>query len=126
MLDEPFSAAASSLRGVRVLIVEDSWIIAKGLEALLEDAEMVVTGITATTVEARRLAREHEPCVAIVDVHLRGETAFDLIDHLNDLGIRIVVVSGSTTFSRPFAKAAAVLKKPFSGDDVLAALLRVG
>src|SRR5262245_56930437 len=125
MLDEPFSGAPSRLRGVRVLIVEDSWIIAKGLESLLEDAEIVVTGIAATTAEAERLARDRDPRVAIVDVHLRGETAFDLIDHLYNLGIEIVVASGSTSFPRPLTKAAAILEKPFRWNDVLATLLRI-
>jgi hypothetical protein len=44
MLEEPLRSAASRLRGLRVLIVEDSWHIAKALESLLGQAGMIIVG----------------------------------------------------------------------------------
>jgi CheY-like chemotaxis protein len=78
MLDEPFSVAVSCLQGVRVLIVEDSWYIAKAVESVFEDVEMVIAGATATASVAERFARKRAPKVAVVDVKLRDGMAFGL------------------------------------------------
>jgi DNA-binding response OmpR family regulator len=122
MVDESFSAAASRLRGLRVLIVEDSWFIAKALQSLLEEVGMVIAGAAASATDAERLACEHAPKLAVVDVKLQDGMAFGLIDRLHDLGVQVVVVSGFATFSTPLVKAAAILQKPFSGEELLAAL----
>jgi DNA-binding response OmpR family regulator len=124
-MDGSVGATAKRLRGVRVLIVEDSWHIATAVQSLLEDAGMLIAGAAATTTDAERLARERGPDVAVVDVKLRDGMAFGLIDRLHDLGIHVLVVSGFTTFSTPLGKAADILQKPFSGEELVAAILRV-
>jgi len=92
MLDVTLSVAAQRLRGLRVLIVEDRWHIAKTLEALLEQVGMVIVGAAASASDAERLAHEFAPKVAIVDIKLRDGMEYGLIDHLHDLGIRMIVV----------------------------------
>ena len=57
-----------SLEGVRVLVLEDTWHVAKALGAVLEQVGMDVSGPAATTAEARRLIAEHMPRMAVVDV----------------------------------------------------------
>ena len=37
---------------------------------------------------------ERQPDVAVVDVNLKGEMAYGLIDLLHDRGVRVIVVSG--------------------------------
>jgi DNA-binding response OmpR family regulator len=74
-----FSTASLCLRGVRVLLVEDSWTIVNALECLLEDVGMVIAGVAATAADAERLASEHSPQLAVVDLKLRGNMAFGLI-----------------------------------------------
>jgi DNA-binding NtrC family response regulator len=123
-MDGSVSATAKRLRGVSVLIVEDSWHIAAAVQSLLEDAGMVIAGAAATTIDAERLASEGTARLAVVDVKLQDGMAFDLIDHLHDLGVSVVVISGFSTFSTPLGKAAAVLQKPFAGQELLGALAR--
>jgi hypothetical protein len=89
------------------------------------DAGMVIAGAAATTSDAERLASEGSAKLAVVDVKLQDGMAFDLIDHLHDLGVSVVVVSGFSNFSTPLGKAAAVLQKPFAGQELLGALARV-
>jgi DNA-binding response OmpR family regulator len=125
MLDGSLSAIAERLRGVRVLIVKDSWYIAKAMESLLEAVGMVIVGAAATATDAERLAGEAAPILAVVDVKLRDGMAFNLIDRLDELGVRVVVVSGFSTFSTSLAKAAVILQKPFGGQELLGALARV-
>jgi ActR/RegA family two-component response regulator len=116
-------AAQARLRGLRVLIVEDSWHMAIAVQSLLEGLGMVIAGAAATTIDAERLASVNAPRVAVVDVKLQDGMAFDLIDRLHDLGIRIVVISGFSTFSTPLEKAVAILPKPFEKGELLDALV---
>jgi FixJ family two-component response regulator len=60
--------------------------------------------------------------VAIVDINLKGEMAYELIDQLNDRGIRVVVISGYAVPQVAQAKVAAMLQKPFSAKSLLAVL----
>ena len=110
------------LEGVRVLVVEDTWHVAKALKSALEQVGMDVSGPAATTAEARRLMVEHMPLLAVVDVNLKGEMAGGLIDELHDQGVSVVVVSGYAVPPISADKAAAFLQKPFSGSELLAAL----
>ena len=84
----------AELRDLRVLVVEDSWHVAHALKTLLEELGVSVAGPAATLDEAERLLAARTPDVAIVDINLKGEMAYGLIDHLNDIGARVVVISG--------------------------------
>lgn len=112
------------LRGVRVLIVEDQWHIATALKSLLELEAMDVCGPVGRISDAQRLAEEHVPELAIVDINLKGEMAYSLIDTLHDRGVRIVVISGYAELSRLSEKVAAALQKPFYGPELLESLRR--
>jgi DNA-binding NtrC family response regulator len=117
------TAAASRLAGKRVLIVEDIWAIAKAMQSVLERTGLLVSGPIATAADAKRLLSEQPPQLAVVDVKLRGEVALDLIDCLHDRGVSVVVCSGF--ISKPPAKAAALVQKPFSGPDLIETLCDV-
>jgi ActR/RegA family two-component response regulator len=71
-----------------------------------------------------RLVFERTPDVAIVDINLRdGELSYELIDWLQDRGIRIVVLTGYADISLQEGKVAVILQKP-ARDEVLIASLR--
>jgi len=83
-----------------------------------------VDGPVATTADAMRLVSESTPDVAIVDINLRdGELSYELIDWLQDRGIRIVVLTGYADVSLQEGKVAVILQKP-ARDEVLIASLR--
>ena len=108
-----------------MLVVEDTWHVAKALKSALEHVGMDVSGPAATTAEARRLIAEHMPRLAVVDVNLKREMASGLIEELHDQGVSVVVVSGYALPPISADKVAAILQKPFSGSELLAALRRV-
>jgi len=64
---------------IRILLAEDHVMFRQGLRVLLEQAGMVVIGEASDGQEALRLAHEHTPDVAVLDIampHLNGlETA---------------------------------------------------
>jgi DNA-binding response OmpR family regulator len=107
-----------------VLVVEDHWHVAQALRSLLLAEGMDVSGPAASTAEARHLLAEQKPCLAIVDINLKGEMAYGLIDQLHKAGVRVVVVSGYALLPTLTDKVAAVLQKPFNGPELLAALRR--
>ena len=112
----------SGLRDLQVLVVEDSWHVANALKTLLEELEVKVLGPASTPGEAERVLETRVPHVAIVDVNLKGEMAYGLIDRLNERGIRVVVISGYAVPQVAQAHVAAVLQKPFSAKALLAVL----
>jgi two-component system, response regulator PdtaR len=119
--DKPSRA---DLKGVRVLVVEDHWHVANALRSFLQAEGMKVSGPVATTADAQRLATEQKPDLAVVDIHLKLETAYVLIHQLDDLGVRVVVLSGYAVLPELTKKVVAVLQKPFNAPELLGALRR--
>jgi DNA-binding NtrC family response regulator len=117
-------APCTDLKGLRVLLVEDSWHLGMALENLLREMGAHVFGPAATCAEADDLIGQQAVDAALVDFHLRGgERAFGLIDRLNGLGIRVVVMTGQAIIPLAASKAAAVLQKPFTEAQLVANLL---
>lgn len=123
---EPFESEHSQLLGVRLLIVEDSWEVSTQLKTFFESCGAEVVGPVATAADARRLISESVPDIALVDINLRsGELSYELIDEMHALEIPIVVITGFANTAPATDKAVAVLQKPFSEGELLAALRSV-
>ncbi len=121
--DQPESGCPD-FGGMRILLVEDSLSLGLALKSLLEVCGANVAGPVATTADAYRLIAESLPEAALVDIHLQwGERADDLIGHLHDQGVRVVVVSGDTVPLLAPGLVAAALPKPFSEEQLFAAML---
>ena len=105
----------SELAGVRVLVAEDTWHVTKALK-------VEVIGPAATISEAEQHAAAQMPELALIDINLKGEMAYGLIDHLHDKDIPIIVVSGYAVLASLTEKAAAILQKPYQASELIAAL----
>ena len=117
--------SSSGLQGLRVLVVEDGWQVADGLKLSLEQWGMIVAGPAATAREAQSLVIECRPDLAIVDVNLKGEMGYKLMDWLHDRGIQVVVISGYEDLPGSLKKFAAILHKPFTDSTLLTTLKRL-
>jgi len=115
----------TELNGVSVLLVEDSWHIAEALKSLLENAGLDVWGPAPTAAAALEAISAGVPPLAIVDINLRGEPAYDLIDRLIGDGVAVVVISGYERVPKVEGKAKAVLTKPIRASALLQTLRRV-
>ena len=124
-LGKGMRTSSSDLHGLRVLVVEDGWQVADGLKLSLEQWGMIVAGPAATAREAQSLVIECRPELAIVDVNLKGEMGYRLMDWLHDRGIQVVVISGYEDLPESLGKFAAVLQKPFTDAVLLATLKRM-
>jgi ActR/RegA family two-component response regulator len=111
------------IKGVRALVVEDTWHVGKALRRLLEALGADVAGPAASVSEAERLIAKSPPTVAFVDVKLRdGELAYSLIDALHHRGIRVIVTTAFAVLPEGVAKIASILPKPYTAAKVLATL----
>jgi DNA-binding NtrC family response regulator len=120
---DPPGAAASELKDLFVLVVEDSWDVGTGLRMLLESWGADVAGPAATTADALCLVSERTPDVALVDINLRdGEQSYCLINRLHEQGVRVVVITGYADVSPAVGKVAAILQKPLRADVLLASI----
>jgi DNA-binding response OmpR family regulator len=115
-------AAALSLTGLEILVVEDNAAVASAMRSLLEEVGMQVVGVATNVSEADALCSSRPPQIAVVDVQLGRDMAFGLIDRLRRAGVAVLVISGHAAVAEQVTDGAVILQKPFSGSQLLAAL----
>ncbi|MBI5163232.1 MAG: response regulator [Magnetospirillum sp.] len=109
------------IAGQRVLVVEDEWLIAMGLEMALQDAGCVVVGPIGRLDQALEAARSETFDVALLDVNLRGEHAFPIADILAQRGIPYAFLTGYGRDTLPPRYAQSrILAKPFAATGLVA------
>jgi DNA-binding response OmpR family regulator len=116
--------AEQSLKGSRILIVEDEYLLADDLCHALTEAGAEVLGPIASVDEATAyIAGEPSIDAAVLDVNLRGDMVFPVADALLERNIPFAFATGYDGWALPdrFAGAPRV-EKPFKGHKVLAVL----
>ena len=111
------------LAGVRVLIVEDEYLLADDLAYALRAAGAEPVGPVATIAQAEARIAASPFDAAILDMNLRGETAFALAERMLADHVPSVVVSGYSEQALPASIAGMRrLEKPVNATLVVAAL----
>lgn len=110
------TAVGRDLRGLRVLLAEDSFNVTLVLETALEAEGAVVIGPAGTLEAACELAGSQKPDLAIVDLDLGGLDASPLVHQLMDSGAKVILATG---YDLPQDTGNAfsglpVLKKPYT------------
>ena len=97
-----FDDAASSLRGERVLVVEDEYMLAQDLREDLERRGATVIGPVPTVAEALDLlGRSPAPSMAILDINLQGEMSYPVAEALRASGIPFLFATGYEPWAIP-------------------------
>ena len=105
---------------LKILIVEDDSQLATTLKYLVEDNPRYrVVAIADDLDGAIAAAEEHQPDLALVDLHLaRGSTGFSVAVRMSDFNIPCFFISGrAPNFPMPDL-ALGCLMKPFTAEDV--------
>lgn len=99
----------------RILVVEDEWLIANVLEAMLEDMGCEVLGPAPALEPAFELIAQALPDAALLDVSLTGAKSFPLAEELDRRGIPFLFLTGyvDNDLAPPFDRYM-VLPKPVS------------
>lgn len=116
--------APQGLAGRRLLVVEDEYLIAREVAKALRCAGAAVIGPVPTVGEALdAVAREGAPDAALLDINLRGEMVYPVVDALAEHGVPVVFATGYDAGSIPDRYAAVPrCDKPAETKTVIRAL----
>ena len=116
----------ASLDGLRVLVVEDEFLVASVIQQMLESAGCAVVGPVARVGDAVAAA-ETQPCdAAVLDVNLAGERVDPVADALSRRNVPFAFVTGYIRAGLPRAHAMRPrLCKPFRMADLIDTVSRL-
>jgi DNA-binding response OmpR family regulator len=111
------------LRGAKILVVDDEFLIAVHIETILNDAGAETTSAT-TLQEALIRAENTMLSAAVLDFRLGGDTSEPIADVLAARNVPFVFYSGQTLPDKVRAKYPGViaLAKPLRHNDVVEAV----
>jgi len=111
------------LQGLRVLLVEDEYLVAMNIELMLRQCGCAVVGPIGDLASALRVAQEGGFDLALLDVNVGGEHVTAVAEALQKQAVPMVFCTGYQTDNLPARFAGApTLKKPFQAGDVVAAV----
>ena len=116
----------ADLKGRRVLVVEDEFLLAMELDGLLSRHGCEVLGPAATVRQALALLHDQRPEVVVLDVNLKGERATPVAAALHDRGLPFVVITGysDAQLSEPELRRAPRVDKPINCRELCRAMSR--
>ena len=116
-----------SLRGRRILVVEDEYMIAQEIADELMNVGADTLGPVARISDALRLIETEEPIdAALLDVNLGGMAVWPVVDALLARSIPVVLATGYDAGAIPTAYAhLARCEKPTTASDVTRALVQI-
>jgi len=112
-----------SLRDLRVLVVEDEFLVALDVAATLRDAGCEVVEICTSEEAAERSIAQQALDAAVLDVSLRGKMAFAIADRLAEADVPFIWVSGYSREVLPEQhRQRPLVGKPFQSGTLVAEL----
>ncbi len=122
----PEKDAGDLLKGLRVLVVEDEPLVAMLIEEYLLDFGCTIAGSARRVAKGIGMLRESEIDVAVLDVNVAGESVEPLAIELEQRKIPFTFASGygAKGIGERWS-AHPILQKPFSPDDLRAALMKL-
>jgi DNA-binding NarL/FixJ family response regulator len=124
--------AADEQRRLRVLLVDGQDLIHWGFKMLLSSESWVERFVAAhNSTQALELARRYEPHVAVVDLHLTGESGAELCEQIRSASpsTRVLLMSAVDRVSAHSARAvgaAGFVPKGWGARDIAGAARMVG
>ena len=117
------SNTPADLKGRRILVVEDSPVVAPFTADVLDELGCVVVGPAPNMAAARELVEAGEFDAALMDIHIRGAHVFPLCEILEAKRIPFVLTSGYADWQMPEKwEGRPRLQKPYTVDQVEKAL----
>ena len=107
-----------ALQGVKVLVVEDEYLVATLMEDMLASAGCIVAGPIPRLAQALDAANREACDVAVLDVNLAGERVYPVAEALAQRNVPFVFVTGYDVLPGEYANRPR-LCKPFKIADLL-------
>ena len=114
------------LQGLKVLVVEDEYLIASLIEEVLRSAGCIVSGPISRLAEAVDAAGRAACDVAVLDINLNGERVYPVAELLSRRNVPFIFLTGYAASALPAKYSERQrLCKPFKIADLLAALSNI-
>ena len=111
------------MRAVKVLIVEDEFLIAEDLKTTLEELGYEVLGPALSCSSALEVLWSNKPDLALIDTQLGSETCQVVVEECRLQSIPMVICSGHFQSELPdYCKDLPLLGKPYHRTTVMAAM----
>ncbi|WP_207482371.1 response regulator [Arenibaculum pallidiluteum] len=110
---------------MRILIVEDHFLVSEALRLTLVEAGHIVVAVASEASEAVRLAAEHSPDLALVDIQLaQGSNGIDAARAMEqDFAVPCFFVTSNPEAARLAGRVGlGCLTKPYTAEEVRAAV----
>jgi CheY-like chemotaxis protein len=113
-----------TLKGLRVLVVEDEALVALQLEDMLSDFGCAIIGPASRVAQALALLDGELVDAAVLDLNVAGELVYPVADALADRGLPYIFATGygALGLSEPYRRRP-VLQKPFLPSELRKAML---
>jgi CheY-like chemotaxis protein len=114
------------LQGIRILVVEDEFLLAMDIESAIREAGGEVVGPVVSLEEAVATAERENLNAAVLDLNLRGEMSYPVAEVLDSRRIPFLFATGYSQGRLPDAfQCRPCLRKPFTWIALTAALERL-
>ena len=116
-------AKQQGLQGRRILVIEESPVVAPFTAEVLSELGCQVVGPAPNMAAARELVEGSEFDAALMDVHIRGERVFPICEMLQARGVPFLFTSGYADWQMPEKwQDRPRLQKPYTVEQVEEAL----
>ena len=89
------------LKGIRILVAEDEFLVGIQLEGDLRSAGCSIVGPFSTLEMATQVSRREQFDLAILDINLNGSMVYPSADELSARGIPFIFLSGYVSANLP-------------------------
>lgn len=114
------------LNKLRVLIVEDDYLIAENVAEVLREVGIYVVGPVGKFQEACQMVQDIPLDCAVLDINIVGGTAFPLIDVLIQSNVPVLLMTGYDQEELPAKyRSLPLIQKPLLKGDVVGAFKKL-
>lgn len=114
------------MRAVKMLIVEDNVLMQNVLKEVVSThfSEINTVGVANSVVKAIQKIELHEPHIVLMDIHLSGGTAFDILKQTDNSKFKVIFISAYHEYMLEALKFSSVdfIFKPFDVNEIVFAI----
>jgi DNA-binding response OmpR family regulator len=115
----------ASLTGIRILVVDDDYMVASECSTVLRKHGAQVLGPVPDIARARASLFSETPDCILLDINLKGDMAFDLARELVVRGIPIIFTTGYDSSVLPVSpRGRSLLQKPVETRELIQVVRR--
>lgn len=114
------------MNGLRILVVEDEFLLACALEEDLRALGAVVVGPCCNLEQASAASRHEKVDLAVLDINLNGAMVYPLAEELTARGIPFLFLTGYSALDLPVEfRGSPRISKPYHAANLAAEIRRI-